>query len=220
MIDRRALVLIAVCAVGCTGCLRTTTMAPIEMYRLLPPAAVSSAAAAREATDDLPEGSLAVARFVTPGLYGQRGIVYRVGEAGYATYSSREWAMPLGEMLGRRTADVMQAKPLVRGDALFDPRTRRSFMYMWRGTVREFEEIDRGNDVFVAVNLEASLIRIENDSIVWSGGARVERRVPDGTMEGIIAGLSGATDEVLFALLDSARVSIRQKSANGSLPNR
>jgi hypothetical protein len=35
-------------------------------------------------------------------------------------------------------------------------------------------------------------------------------------MEGIVAGLSAATDEVVFALLDAARVSIRQKSANGS----
>jgi ABC-type uncharacterized transport system auxiliary subunit len=202
------------------GCLRTRAVAPIEMYRLLPTAAETSTVATRPAAEDLPEGSLAVSRFVTPGLYGQRGIVYRLGESGYATYPSREWAMPLGEMLGRRTADLMQEKPLVQGDALFDPPTRRTFAYIWRGTVREFEEIDRGNDVFVAVNLEASLIRVESDSIVWSGGARVERPVPGGTMDGIIEQLSAATDAVLFALLDSARVSIRQKSANGSPSNR
>jgi ABC-type uncharacterized transport system auxiliary subunit len=198
------------------GCFRTGTVPPIEMYRLLPTAAETASVGLREPAEDLPEGSVAVARFVTPGLYGQRGIVYRVGESGYAAYPSREWAIPLGEMLGRRTADLMQEKPLVRGDALFDPPTRRAFSYAWRGTVREFEEIDRGNAVFVAVNLEASLIRIEDDSIVWSGAARAERPVPDGTIEGIIAGLSAATDEVVFALLDSARVSIRQKSANGS----
>jgi ABC-type uncharacterized transport system auxiliary subunit len=207
-------------AVLALGCLRTRTVAPIEMYRLLPTAAETSGVSPRSAADDLPEGSLAVLRFVTPGLYGHRGIVYRVGEAGYAAYPSREWAIPLGEMLGRRTADLMQEKPLVRGDALFNPPTRRAFTYLWRGTVREFEEIDRGNDVFVAVSLEANLIRVEDDSIVWSGGARVERAVPDGTMAGIIGGLSAATDEVVFALLESARVSIRQKSANGSSPER
>ena len=122
----------------------------------------------------------------------------------------------LGEMLGRRTADLVQERPLLRGGALFDPPTRRTFTHMWRGTVREFEEIDRGNDVFIAVNLEASLVRVEDDSILWSGAARVERAIPEGTMEGIVAGLSAATDEVVFALLDSAKVSIRQKSANGS----
>jgi ABC-type uncharacterized transport system auxiliary subunit len=208
-----ALIALATLAVGC---FRQRTVAPIEMYRLLPAPAESSSVAPSPSIDDLPDGSLAVARYITPGLYGQRGIVYRVGEAGYATYPSREWAIPLGEMLGRRTADLVQVKPLVRGGALFDPPTRRSFTHMWRGTVREFEEIDRGNDVFVAVNLEASLIRVEDDSILWSGAARVERAVPDGTMEGIVAGLSAATDEVVFALLDSAKVSIRQKSANGS----
>lgn len=208
-----ALVAIATLAVGC---FRPRTVPPIEMYRLLPTAAETSSVAVPPYVDDLAEGSLAVSRYITPGLYGQRGIVYRVGESGYATYPSREWAIPLGEMLGRRTADLLQEKPLVQGGALFDPPTRRAFTHVWRGTVREFEEIDRGNDVFVAVNLEASLIRVEDDSILWSGAARVERAVPDGTMEGIVAGLSGATDEVVFALLDSARVSIRQKSANGS----
>ena len=210
-----ALVAIATLAVGC---FRPRTVPPIEMYPLLPTAAETSSVAVPPYVYDLAEGSQAVSRYITPGLYGQRGIVYRVGESGYATYPSREWAIPLGEMLGRRTADLLQEKPLVQGGALFDPPTRRAFTHVWRGTVREFEEIDRGNDVFVAVNLEASLIRVEDDSILWSGAARVERAVPDGTMEGIVAGLSGATDEVVFALLDSARVSIRQKSANGSPP--
>ena len=208
----RALVLLMVVA----ACFRSRTVAPIEMYRLVPTAAETSGVVAPALIEGLPEGSLAISRYITPGLYGQRGIVYRVGEAGYATYPSREWAIPLGEMLGRRTADLLQERPLVRGGALFDPPTRRAFTHLWRGTVREFEEIDRGSDVFVAVSLEASLIRVEDDSILWSGGARVERPVPGGTIEGIIAGLSAATDEVVFALLDSARVSIRQKTANGS----
>jgi ABC-type uncharacterized transport system auxiliary subunit len=212
---RFRLALLAIAALT-AGCIRRGTVAPIEMYRLLPTAAETASVALPALVEDLPDGSLAISRYITPGLYGQRGIVYRVGEAGYATYPSREWAIPLGEMLGRRTADLIQEKPLLRGGGLFDPPTRRAFTHLWRGTVREFEEIDRGNSVFVAVNLEASLIRVDDDSILWSGAARVERAVPNGTIEGIVAGLSAATDEVVFALLDSARVSIRQKSANGS----
>ena len=207
-----------VLALGVVGlaCFRSRTVAPIERYRLLPTAAETASVAPSVVLDDLPDGSVAVSRYVTPGLYGERGIVYRVGESGYATYLSREWAIPLGEMLGRRTAELMKEKPVMRGGALFDPPTRRSFTHLWRGTVREFEEVNRGNDVFVTVNLEASLIRVDDDSIVWSGAARVERPVPDGTIEGIVAGLSAATDEVVFALFDSARVSIRQKTTNGA----
>jgi uncharacterized lipoprotein YmbA len=200
------------------GCLRSRTVPSIEMYRLLPTTAETASVTLPVSVDDLPEGSLAVSRYITPGLYGQRGIVYRVGDAGYGAYPSREWAIPLGEMLGRRTADLLQERPLLQGGTLFDPPTRRTFTHLWRGTVREFEEINRGNNVFVAVNLEASLIRVEDDSILWSGAARVERAVPEGTIEGIVAGLSAATDEVVFALLDSAKVSIRQKSANGGAP--
>jgi ABC-type uncharacterized transport system auxiliary subunit len=218
MIDRRAA--LAAAAVLALGCLRSRPVPPVEMYRLVPTASETGSAGGIVASPDLPDGSVAIGRYVTPGLYGQRGIVYRVGESGYAAYPSREWAIPLGEMLGRRTADLLQERPLVRGDAMFDPPTRRAFTYSWRGTVREFEEIDRGNDVFVAVHLEASLVRIEDDSIVWSGGARAERAVPSGTMDGIVAALSAATDEVMLALLDSARVSIRQKSANGAKSDR
>lgn len=207
--------LVALVLLG-VACVRSRTVAPIERYRLLPTAAETASVAPAVAISDLPDGSVAISRYVTPGLYGERGIVYRVGEAGYATYLSREWAIPLGEMLGRRTADLMQEKPLLRGGALFDPPTRRSFTHRWRGTVREFEEVNRGNAVFVAVSLEASLIRVDDDSILWSGAARVERPVPEGTIEGIVAGLSAATDEVVFALLDSAKVSIRQRSANGT----
>ena len=213
MTKQRALFALIVFALAC---FRTRAVPSIEMYRLLPTLAETATVSVTPPTDDLPDGTLAVSRYVTPGLYGQRGIVYRVGESGYATYPSREWAIPLGEMLGRRTADLLQEKPLLRGGALFDPPSRRGLTYQWRGTVREFEEIDRGSNVFVAVSLEANLIRVEDDSIVWSGGTRVERPVPDGTMEGIITQLSAATDEVVLALLDSARVSIRQKSANGS----
>ena len=218
MIDKRAV--LAAAAVLALGCLRSRPVPPVEMYRLVPTASEPGSAGGIVTAPDLPDGSVAVGRYVTPGLYGQRGIVYRVGESGYAAYPSREWAIPLGEMLGRRTADLLQERPLVRGGAMFDPPTRRAFTYSWRGTVREFEEIDRGNSVFVAVHLEASLVRIEDDSIVWSGGARAERAVPSGTMDGIVAALSAATDEVMLALLDSARVSIRQKSANGEKSDR
>jgi uncharacterized lipoprotein YmbA len=214
----RPLVLGAVLA--SLACFRARSVPPIEMYRLLPTAAEAASVALPTPSSDLPEGSVAVSRFVTPGLYGQRGIVYRVGESGYASYPFREWAIPLGEMLGRRTADLLQERPLVRDGALFDPPGRRTFEYAWRGTVREFEEINRGPNVFVAVSLEASLVRIDDDSIVWSGGGRSERPVPDGTIDGIIAGLSAATDEVLLGLIDEARVSIRQRSANGSAKER
>lgn len=198
-----------------TGCFRARTVPPIELYRLIPPslAAISLPALS---TDELVDGSVAVSRFVTPGLYGQRGIVYRVGESGYGTYPSREWAIPLGEMLGRRTSDLLLERPLTRENAMFDPPARRAFTYSWRGTVREFEEINRGNEVFVAVNLEATLVRIEDDSILWSGGGRAERPVPEGTIEGIVNALSGASDEVIVRLIEDARVSMRQKSANGA----
>ena len=55
-------------AIVAAGCFRSRTVAPIEMYRLLPTAAETAAVTSPAALHDLPEGSLAIARYVTPGL--------------------------------------------------------------------------------------------------------------------------------------------------------
>ena len=155
-------------------------------------------------------GTLTIAPYVTRGIYDDRGIVFRLDDFQLDSYQRREWAIPLREMLGTITAEALRAKPLTAEPATFDLRSPRSNGYRWRGTVREFEEVNRGNQVLAAVHLEVELIRASNDSVVWRGSERIERAVPEPTksMKRIVESLSSITGEVLATLIERARAEL------------
>ena len=159
-------------------------------------------------------GSLAIAPYITPGLYGRRNIVFRIEDSQYGTYPSREWAIPLADQLGLLSERVIERQPLTTERAVFDPPSRRSQTYIWRGSVRQFDEVDRGRDVFVAVELEAQLIRTSDDSVLWTGSAKRERPVPDPTMPAIIRTLSQLADETVAELAADARLALARTGAS------
>jgi ABC-type uncharacterized transport system auxiliary subunit len=180
---------------------------PQEFYRLhLPEPTDSIAAATPDATAPaLTPGGIAILPYVAPGLYGNRNIVFRVDEASYGSYPNREWALPVSTMLGMLTEDIFRARPLTRDAAVFDPPSPHAYTYVWRGLVRELEEVDRGQHVYAVVRFDARLLRAKDDSVMWAGSARLERLVPEGTMPAIVAMLSQLSAEVITQLQESAR---------------
>jgi ABC-type uncharacterized transport system auxiliary subunit len=160
---------------------------------------------------------VAISPFLTPGVYGGDQIVYRIGDTGYGSYPNREWALPLGEMLGMLAEETIRADPLGTG-AVYDPGTRRQFAYDWRGAVRRFEEVNRDDQVFVSVHLEARLLRISDDSIVWLGDRSVELPVPRPTMTSIVDSLSAAARQAMRDLVSDAKTAARKVSHDDSTP--
>jgi len=190
-----------------------------ELYRLrLPENADSSPIQDHDGGGGLPAVSLAIAPYVAPGMYGDRSIVYRVGESEYGAYPNREWAVPLSTMLGLITEDILRRKPITGEQAVFDPPSPHSYSYIWHGLVRELDEVDRGKDVFAAVRLDGRLLRASDDSVIWSGTARIERRVPDGSMTGIVETLSQLAAEAVSQLLESARAALPASAASAVRP--
>jgi uncharacterized lipoprotein YmbA len=165
-------------------------------------------------------GPLAIAPYVTRGIYDDPGIVFRVNDVQLRAYPSKEWAIPLRDMLGTATETMLRRLPLTAEPAVFDARSRRSQTYSWRGTVREFEEVNRGNAVLVAVDLEAQIVLTATDSVVWSGSHRVERAVenPTTSMQRVVEGLSAATADVLSALIQQARAELGGRPASAARP--
>jgi ABC-type uncharacterized transport system auxiliary subunit len=163
-------------------------------------------------------GGIAIVPYIAPGLYGDGNIVYRIDDSAYGSYPNREWAVPVPTMLGMLTEDIFRARPLTRDAAVFDPPSPHAFAYVWRGVIRELEELDRGNQVFAVVRLDARVIRARDDSILWSGSARRERLVPEGTMPAIVESLSQLTTEVILQLQDSARVTLARPAASAVRP--
>jgi hypothetical protein len=217
---RRAALVVLLVA-GVAACFRGR-LPSVELYRLTrTPAPDGTAATSGEdsagAARLLPPGGLAVSRYITPGIYDQGGIVYRVEGRGYGAYRFRQWAIPLGEQLGMLTEEVLRSAPIARGPVVFDPDNQRGFAYAWRGRVREFEEVNQGRRVLVSVELEARLLRIADDSVLWSGTRRVERAAERDDMAGIVAELSAAASEAIRALAAEARVAVSGMTA-GSAP--
>jgi ABC-type uncharacterized transport system auxiliary subunit len=216
---RSLLVLVAVLLLS-TSCIHGKLPAR-EFYQLHLPEPTDSIAAAEHdamAAPRLPSGGIAIVPYVTPGVYGDGNIVFRIDENSYGTYPNREWALPIATMLGMITEDVFKERPLTRDPVVFNPPSPHSYTYVWRGMVRELEEVDRGSHVYAAVRLDARLVRARDDSVLWSGNARLERLVPDATMPAIVGMLSQLSAEVIVQLQESARASVFGSAASAVRP--
>ncbi len=195
-----------------------------ELYRLrpLPPpttAAVPATSAA--ATVRVP---LTVEAYATPGVYAGPSIVYRVDETRYGTYPHREWAVPLGTMLATLTAESLRRDAPGGGTDVRDgDRAGGARGLVWRGTVREFEEVDRGRgrrdaQVSAAVRLEAQLVRAADDSVVWRGEALARRTVvPPESMTAVVDSLAAAAGEAVARLVRDAAPALRSATEQTAL---
>ena len=191
---------------GLAACFRGALPAR-ELYQLRPQPAAAPPALA----DAAAAPSIAVEAYTTPGVYADPQIVYRVGDAQYGTYPTREWAVPLGTMLATRTAEALRAAlPGAERRVQDGPLEGPARGLVWRGTVREFEEVDRGRQVSAAVQLEARLVRAADDSTVWQGSARAERAVtPSTSMPAVVDSLAAAAGASIAELVRSASPTIR-----------
>lgn len=197
------------------GCIRGT-LPPRELYRLSIPDPVTPPAAdapGRPVPAALTAGTLAIAPYETPGIYGEPSIVYRVGDTEYGAYPSREWAIPLGQMLGVLTEGVLRGAPLTPGSAIFNPPSLRAQSYVWRGTVREFEEVNRGRELSAAVRIDVALLRTADDSVLWTGSARREAPVAEPTMGAVVRTLSTLATDAVTELVAGADSALRTRSA-------
>ena len=205
------LTLIAATA-GC-GVLFRGTIPARELYRLTMPDSLTRAASLADGTTSLADdagrrptlaGTLAILPYETPGIYGEATIAFRTGESAYGVYPNREWALPLGDMLGHATA-TLAAGHFTREAPLYSPPSPRTHTYLWKARVREFEEVDRGTQLLVSVRLDASIVRARDDSVLWSSSARREMPVTGGSeMTDVVRTLSAAAAGVIAELVDRA----------------
>jgi ABC-type uncharacterized transport system auxiliary subunit len=196
------------------GCFRGKLPAN-QFYRLAP---VDSLGATPGALGAPPlTGSIAVVTFETPGIYGDGALVYRVGASDYGKYPTREWAIPLGEMLAARTETIAGARALTSGRLAFDRTGSRREQYEWRGTVREFDEVDAATAVSVSVSLAARLVRVANDSVIWSGSSSEVEPVREARrIESVVDALSAASTRALIRLVEDAAAALRRDAAAGA----
>ena len=201
---------------GTAGCFRGK-LPPREFYRLSVPDSLVSLGRVMGAPPLT--GSIRIERYDTPGIYASGSLIYRTGSTSYGAYPSREWAIPLGEMLGSITEGIIRERSLTSGRAAFEPSSARREQYEWRGTVREFDEVDAPSSVTASVWLVAQLVRVADDSIVWSGSAReMEPIAQTRSIDAVVAGLSAAAGRAVVRLTDEAGATLRRLAAAGAQP--
>ena len=222
MIRRARRILPALLLLAASGCnlprlLFGEPRPSLESYRLMVPPAPDTTTLPR--SGPLP-GGMAIAPYIARGIYDRPNIAFRIDDVRLETYPSRTWAIPLRDMLGDATETMLERRPLTAQPAVFDPRSPRSYEYQWRGTVVEFEEVNRGRQVLAAVHLEAELVRSANDSVVWSGAERIERPVPQPTdsMSRVVETLGAITAEALTRLIERARTAATVPTAAAAPP--
>jgi ABC-type uncharacterized transport system auxiliary subunit len=184
---------------------------PLELYRLRAPSAADSTSSRPQGwVGAAPlEGWLVVDPYVTPGLYAEPQIVYRIGETTYGAYPNREWALPLSTMLGSLTVEILRESDALAGRVTDDPAVLGPESLIWRGKVGEFEEVDRDEHVSVAVHLDAMLLRASDDSVLWRGSARLERPVTDPTMPAIVDAFAALASDAITRLARQAEGAVR-----------
>jgi uncharacterized lipoprotein YmbA len=160
---------------------------------------------------------MSIRRYETPGIYASGALVYRVGSSTYGEYPAREWAIPLGEMLGSMSEAVIASRSLASGRVVFDPSAAERQQFEWRGSVREFDEVDTPTSVSASVALDAKLIRVADDSVIWSGSVREVVPVAQSrSMDAVVAGLSVAASRAIAKLTDDAAATLRRLAAAGA----
>ena len=210
---RRRSILLASSLLALASCIRGTIPAR-ELYRIAaaPGDSAASPAAATNGAAPL-AGSLGVSPYVTAGIYAEPSIAYRIGDAEYGTYPSREWALPLSQMVGVLTEEILRRRPLTADPAIYSPPSLRSQTYLWRGRVRRFEEVNRGKVVSAAVWVDAAILRTSDDSVLWSGSARRERVVSGNKMSDVVGMLSILATEVVEELVVEAERALHRRPA-------
>jgi ABC-type uncharacterized transport system auxiliary subunit len=195
-----------------TGCFRGK-LPPREFYRLAP---VEAPASAPQPGVAPLSGTIVIKRYATPGIYGGDLIVYRVSNAQYGAYPSREWAIPLGEMLGAISERVVRDGHVTSGRVIYNPPAARDEEFEWRGTVVEFDEVDAPGSVTASVSLGAQLVRVADDSVLWSGSAKVVEPVRETrSMNAVVSALSLAAARAIARLTDDANATLRKLAASG-----
>jgi hypothetical protein len=116
-------------------------------------------------------------------------------------------------MLGVLAEGVPRRAPLTTGAAIFNPPSPSAQRYVWRGTVREFEDENLGSALSAAVRIEAALLRTADDSVPWTGSARRESPVSEPPMDAVARTRSSLAGEAVAELAAEAGSALRTRSA-------
>ena len=109
--------------------------------------------------------TLGVARFSADPLYAQERIVYRESHYEGKYYNYHQWVTPPAVMISDKIIEQLKTSNLFKHVVDF-PRIAK-VDYILRGTVKNIEEWDEGDQWFAKVKFDVELIDSRTQELVW-----------------------------------------------------
>lgn len=145
-------------------------------------------------------GTLDIGAFSVASHLRDAAIAARISPIEIEYYEGHRWAAPLEEFVPLAIARSLRASGAFREVSL-----RGSADLRLEGTILAFEEVDRGEEWWGAVELDLRLLRLGES--VWAGTVRAERpaidRHPEHVVEAIRAALGEAVGQALPEILSA-----------------
>ena len=146
-------------------------------------------------------GSVAVREFGAPQFLKAGPITYKESPEEIGFYEYDRWAVDPRVAVTKAMIQAIEAGGLFRSVDLQDGRV--SSEYLLTGTIEQLQEIDRGREVSVSVELSARLMDSRTGETIWRGSSRKEGRVDQRSVAGVVAEMSRRMGDAVDALVSS-----------------
>jgi ABC-type uncharacterized transport system auxiliary subunit len=130
-------------------------------------------------------------------------ILYREGPNEVNFYEYHRWASPPVDLATNYFLHRLKdSGTYARVSAYYDAAHADLTL---QGRLHNFEEVDRGKEVFASVALELELLDTATRALVWRGEAECAHPLPTTDIAGVVRGIYGCLDETASKLLVSMR---------------
>jgi ABC-type uncharacterized transport system auxiliary subunit len=146
-------------------------------------------------------GSVAVREFGAAQFLKAGPIAYQESPEEIGFYQYDRWGVDPRAAVTKAMVQAIEAGGLFRSVDLQDGQ--RSSEYLLTGTIEQLQEIDRGKEVSVSVELSARLIDLKTGGTIWRGSSRKEGRVDQRSVAGVVAEMSRQMGDAVDVLVSS-----------------
>ncbi len=144
-------------------------------------------------------GTLDVPPFRAAGILNERAILYRDGPTQLAQYSYHDWVEAPGVMLQRGLIEVLRQAQAFEQVTTPDMRLDRD--YELRAELRQWEHVRTGGQSAVAIEIEVSIRRVADNSMVLLKTYKANEAAQADTVVAAVAAFTRGMDGVYTAFL-------------------
>ena len=150
--------------------------------------------------------SVAVQRFQAEQVFTDDRVAYREGVNEVNHYEYHRWASPPEDLVTNYF--VHRLKDSGAYGEISAYKDGRPADFILRGRIHHFEEVDRGKEVSVSVDLELELLNGKTRESVWRSEADCSKPLATRDVNGVTQGIHACLDETAAKLLGAMQTQV------------